>query len=185
MWQGVFGYVQGGYLNNDTRDVGYGASLTLVAVRSLLGDWFGDYTAVSEAVAAMGAPLSRGLATRGEAAALAASSAFAGRIRHLVPHCSRVGVVCNAMGRVVHYAAAAAAAPLPSPGDTAARQDADAGVAVAGIMQLPWLVSVNFALAPVAGQPPAAAELDSDFRLVRFNTNRPILCRCLRVSSSR
>eukprot|EP00892_Ulva_mutabilis_P003580 jgi/Ulvmu1/1594/UM111_0022.1 len=159
----------GGYVANSTTDVRYSSTLDLVPLKSALGNWFTDYTAVSKAVAALGAPLQRPLASRADAASLAAATVYAGRMRHLIPHCSRSGVVCNAMGRVVHFDAAIAAAPEPptNGAQAPAGAGANASVSIAGIMRMPWLVSATFAQASVSGQPPAAAQLDSDFRLLR------------------
>lgn len=162
-------YMQGGYVSNSTSEVRYSADLTLVPVRSVLGDWFGDYTAVSKAVEAMGAPLSRPLTSRGDAAAFAASAAYAGRIRHMSPHCSRHGVVCNSMGRVVHFDAAVAATPEPPGGaaDTSTQPVPNAAAALRGIVAMPWLVSVNFGDAGVSGRVPSAAELEWQPAMVR------------------
>lgn len=165
----VWRCVQGGYVANTTSDVRYSADLALVPVRSSLSDWFGDYTAVSKAVQAMGTPLTRPLASRREAAVFAASAAYAGRIRNVSPHCSRHGVVCNSMGRVVHFDAAVATAQQP-PGTTASASAVPAGnatEALRGIISMPWLVSVNFEDAGVSGRIPSAAELEWQPSMVR------------------
>lgn len=163
-WQHL---MQGGYVGSSTTDVQYGAGLSLVALRSELGDWFGDFTAVSAAVAALGAPLATPLASRADAAPYAASVAHAGRVRHVMPHCGRAGVVCNSMGRVVHFDAAMAAAPLPQSAAVNGSAAIEAAAEMRGILAMPWLVSVNFGEAGVAGQVPAAVALGSDAVMVR------------------
>jgi hypothetical protein len=169
--------MQGGALEGTDGSM-YSGTLAVMPFRSNLGDWFTDHVAVSSAVAALGNPLPEQLSTRDAGLQFASSAAFAGRIRSKMAHCQVAGVVCNAMGRVVHFSSRHFA-PLKA---GTARSDASdiskwqlPGVddVLLDVLQLQWLVVSDFAASPVFGRIPDMQELPVSPTLVRIAQQLP------------
>jgi hypothetical protein len=164
--------VQGGRVA-DTDGTKYDGSLVLMPLKSATGDWFSDHTTIAESSATLGNALTKTYASIEAAAALANGAGFGGRSRHQMPHCSKHGIICNAMGRVVYYSVTGAKNVTVGTEKSAKIPGVD--TVVLDLMQLPWLVNVHLENSDVMGRLPDVRELEALPAMVRFLSSNCML----------
>jgi hypothetical protein len=90
-------------------------------------------------------------------------------MRGQVPHCNLPGVLCNAMGRIVHLDVAAVASGGAAGPKSDAPVPAPAAATLRLALSLPWLVAMSWQGLPLTGDLPSIAEAPLAPSLVRIS----------------